>query len=232
MRTTFQIQFTGALDTSVEAALYEIDGFDATAATVADLHGKGRKVACYVSAGTYENWRPDAADFTEAVLGSPLADWPGERWVDVRDVQKANSVLGRILRARIQMCVAKGFDAIDFDNVDGYNNRNGLGLTAADQLFFNRWIANEAHLSRLSVALKNDLDQIPQLVSYFDWAVNEQCHQYNECDTLVPFIQAGKAVIQIEYAADPAAFCPPAKVRNFTAIKKRLALDAFRLTCP
>jgi len=49
--------------------------------------------------------------------------------------------------------------------------------------------------------MKNDLEQIPDLISYFDWELNEQCFQYNECDQLLPFIQAGKPVFNIEYQA-------------------------------
>ena len=96
---------------------------------------------------------------------------------------------------------------------------------------FNRWLAAEAHAQRLSVALKNDLDQIPQLVGAFDWAVNEQCNQYSECDRLLPFVTAGKAVMEIEYSGSTATFCPAANARNFNAIKKKLSLDAYRVAC-
>ena len=44
-----------------------------------------------------------------------------------------------------------------------------------------------------------DLLQIPALVSSFDLAINEQCHAYQECQLLTPFVQAGKPVLNIEY---------------------------------
>ena len=231
MRTAWQIQFSGVLDTTVDATLFEVDGFDTTAAAVTALHAAGKRVACYISAGTYENWRPDAGSYSPQILGNNLADWLGERWVDVRDVVRPQSVLAAILRARIAMCAAKGFDAIDFDNVDGYTNNPGFPFTAADQLVFNRWLASEAHAQRLSAALKNDIAQVAQLVGSFDWAVNEQCHQYNECDAMLPFVNAGKAVMQIEYSAAVTSFCPPANARNFNAIKKNLSLNAYRVAC-
>ena len=231
VKTSWQIQFSGTLDTTVDATLFDVDGFDTMAATVAALHTNGRKVACYLSAGTYEDWRPDAASYPSSILGNALADWPGERWVDVRDVTRPQSALAAILRARIAMCATKGFDALDFDNVDGYANSPGFPFTAADQLTFNRWLAAEGHAQRMSVALKNDLDQIPQLVSSFDWAVNEQCQQYGECDLLLPFVSAGKAVMQIEYSGASTAFCPSANARDFNAIKKRTSLDAYRVAC-
>ena len=215
MQTSWQIQFSGTLDTTVAATLFDVDGFDTSALTVAALHANGKRAACYVSAGTYENWRSDAATYPANILGNALADWPGERWVDVRDVTRPQSPLAAILRSRIAMCVAKGFDAVDFDNVDGYTNNPGFPFTANDQLVFNRWLAAEAHAQRLSVSLKNDLDQIPQLVGAFDWAVNEQCNQYSECDRLLPFVTAGKAVMEIEYSGSTATFCPAANARNF-----------------
>lgn len=36
------------------------------------------------SAGSYENWRPDAADFPAADVGAPLAGWAGEKWLNIR----------------------------------------------------------------------------------------------------------------------------------------------------
>ena len=54
-----------------------------------------------------------------------------------------------------------------------------------------------------------------QLVDDFDRALNEQCFQYNECDLLTPFIQAGKAVFGVEYSGDPADFCPPGQWKKF-----------------
>lgn len=231
LRTSFQLQFTGTLDTTVDADLYDLDGFDTSAVTVGQLHAAGRRVVCYMNAGAYEDWRPDASQYTAAVLGQPLDDWPGERWVDVRDVNRAGSALARILRARIELCKMKGFDTIEFDNVDGYTHRTGFPLTANDQLTFNIWLANEAHLRGMSAALKNDLDQVPELVAHFDWALDEQCHQYDECDKLLPFIRAGKAVMQVEYQGDNAQICAAANARNFNALKKRLSLDAFRVAC-
>jgi hypothetical protein len=73
--------------------MYDIDGFNATAADVTALHTAGKKVVCYLSAGSYENWRSDAGQFPSAILGRNLDGWPGERWLDVRDVQLPGSVL-------------------------------------------------------------------------------------------------------------------------------------------
>ena len=94
--------------------------------------------------------------------------------------------------ARMDMAKQKGCDGVEPDNVDAYTSDNGGGgfkLTYDDQIKYNTWLAQEAHARDLSVGLKNDLDQIEDLVTYFDWALNEQCWEYNECDALSPFIE-------------------------------------------
>lgn len=224
---SWQIQFSGTLDMTVEAQVWDVDGEATTKAQVAALHKTGAKVVCYVSAGSYEDWRPDAKRFPASVLGKNLDGWPGERWLDVRQW----SILQPIMQKRFQACEAKGFDAVDPDNMDGYANANGLGLTPADQLTYNRRVAQLAHSLHLAVGLKNDLDQIPALVGSFDFAVNEQCARYRECAAVRPFVTAGKPVFEIEYDVPTTTFCAPSKELGFSAIRKRMALDAWRQTC-
>jgi hypothetical protein len=224
---TLQIQFSGLpVNQSVAADVFDVDAFDTTAATVASLHAKGRRVVCYIDAGTWENWRPDASQYPAVVKGKSNG-WPGEKWLDIRRLD----ILGPILRARMDMCVAKGFDGVEFDNVDGYANKTGFKLKGSDQLAFNRWLAAEARARGLGVGLKNDLDQIPQLVSSFDFAIDEQCFQYSECDRLAPFTDAGKAVFEIEYKLATTRFCTQSLALGLTSLRKHLSLDAWRQAC-
>ncbi|HEY2387919.1 MAG TPA: endo alpha-1,4 polygalactosaminidase [Candidatus Binatia bacterium] len=225
--TTWQIQFTGDLDTTLNATLYDIDMFDTAAATVDALHAAGKKVACYIDAGSWESFRPDAASYPESVKGNALSGFADERWLDVRQL----GVLQPIIGARLDLCQSKGFDAVDFDNVDGYTNDTGFPLTAGDQLAFDAWLANAAHDRGLAVALKNDLDQIPDLLPYFDFAINEQCQRFAECTLLIPFVQAGKAVLEIEYHGSTKKVCAAANALGFDALKKRRKLDAKRDAC-
>jgi hypothetical protein len=227
LNTSWQIQYSGAIDTSLNVQVYNLDGFDTPTATVAALHARGIKVMCYISAGSYENWRPDAASFPASVLGNPLDGWPGERWLDIRQI----GILKPIMEARMNMCKTKGFDGIDPDNVEGYANNSGFPLTYSQQLTYNIFLANAAHSRGLGIGLKNDLGQVNDLLGYFDWQVNEQCFEYNECSLLLPFIRAGKPVFNIEYNLTTAQFCPQANAYNFNSLRKRLALDAYRQAC-
>jgi hypothetical protein len=222
--TTWQWQLSGKLDLSVDAQLYDVDLFDAPAAAVRRLHARGTHVACYFSAGSYEPGRPDARRFPRSLRGRRLEGWPGERWLDIR-----RKALRPIMRARLDLCARKGFDAVEADNVDGYANRSGFRLRARDQLRYNRWLASAAHARGLSIGLKNDLGQIPELVERFDWALNEQCFEYGECSRLRPFVRSGKAVFVAEYRAGD--FCARARRLGFMAMLKRVSLDAWRAPC-
>jgi len=193
--TTWQIQLQGEVNTNyAEAEMYDIDLYDSSEALIDQLQAHGKNVICYFSAGSYENWRVDADQFNESDLGNTLDGWQGERWLDIR----SNNVR-EIMKRRLDLAEQKGCGGVDPDNMDGYLNKSGLPISAQDQLNYNRFIAKEAHNRGLSVGLKNDLDQIEALVDHFDFAVNEQCFQYNECKLLAPFINQGKAVFNLEY---------------------------------
>jgi hypothetical protein len=224
---TWQWQLTEPVDTTVDAQVYDVDGVDNGADVVAALHAAGRKVICYVNAGAYESFRADAGRFPTSVLGSSNG-WPGERWLDIRQWR----VLRPIMAARFAECASKGFDAVEADNVDGYENDSGFPLTAADQLTYNRMLAALAHADHLAIGLKNDLDQVPDLLPDFDFAIDEQCVEYDECDQLAPFTAAGKAVFHVEYSLPLAEFCPQTAPLRFSSMKKNTALDAPRWPCP
>ncbi len=229
--TSWQWQLSGALDLNVSAQVYDVDLFDTPASSVAELRQRGVKTICYISVGSWEEWRPDAADFPSAIIGSDYAGWPGERWLDIRRID----LLGPILERRFDLCRAKGFDAIEPDNIDGYANATGFPLTAADQLAFNRWLASQAHQRGLSIGLKNDADQLAELLPDFDFAITEDCFDQGWCDQMQPLIAANKAVFAAEYTdtgSTTAAFCPQAAALHISAILKHRDLDAYRETCP
>ena len=130
------------------------------------------------------------------------------------------------------MCRRKGFDGVEADNVDGYTQDSGFPLTADDQLRFNRWSPTLAHERSMTIGLKNDLDQVAALVGDFDFAVNESCVEYRECEALTPFTAQGKPVLHVEYDLDTNAFCPVTERLGFRSIRKPLDLNAPVEPCP
>lgn len=231
VNSTWQWQLQGTLNTSYDVDIYDIDLFDTDSSLITQLQNEGRKVICYFSAGSYEAWRPDAGEFATSDLGNTLDGFEDERWLDIRSEN-----VRTIMKTRLELANQKGCDGVEPDNVDGYQNNPGFPLNAADQLSFNRFLAAEAHTLGLAIGLKNDLDQIPELVELFDFSVNEQCHEYNECEALKPFIDADKPVFNAEYKAayrtNPAAICPASKALGLQTLILPLDLDdSFRISC-
>jgi hypothetical protein len=197
-------------DNSRNVGAYDIDGFGNDAAEVAALHAQGKRVVCYMDAGTYEPGRPDSSQFPAALLGSDVVGWPGEKWLDIRPGGPNYATLQSIMSARFAQCQMKGFDAVEPDNIDSYANSAGFNATAADQLTYDEWIATTVHGLGLAVFQKNDLDQVPQLIGDFDGILDEECNKYTECTSLAPYSAAHKPVWDAEYTDDgetTAMFC-------------------------
>ena len=233
--TSWQWHLTDmSIDQSFDVDMYDIEMFDSSASTVAALHAQGRRVICYISVGSWEDWRPDVDEFPSAVLGNDYEGWPGEKWLDIREIDK----LAPIMRSRLDQCQAKGFDGVEPDNIDGYTNNTGFPLTYQDQLTYNTWLADEAHARGLSIGLKNDGEQAEDLVSIFDWAMTEDCFAEDWCAEMEPFSDAGKAVFAAEYTDQLSTnqfindVCPQAETIGFNAILKNRNLDAWRRGCP
>jgi|GEM_PF-4422961 len=228
---TFQWQLSGVFDNTVNADVYDLDLFDTPKETIGALHAKGKKVICYISAGSWENWRPDKDAFPSIIIGKDYGSWPGEKWLDIRRIDG----LGPILQKRFDLAKEKGCDAIEPDNIDGFRANTGFPLTYADQLRFNQWLADQAHQRDMSIGLKNDSEQVRDLLPYFDWALTEGCHVQGWCEQMAPLVSAGKAVFQIEYTDSHttlAAICPAAKKLGFSASLKHRNLDAWIQRCP
>lgn len=233
--TSWQWQLRGELNTSYDVQLYDVDLFDINTSVIQSLQSEDKKVICYFSAGSYESWRADEATFPIEALGQELDGWEGEKWLDIRDEN-----LKPVMQARLDLAVQKGCDGVEPDNMDGYINETGFSLSASEQLEYNKFIATEARKRDLSVGLKNDLDQIEALEPYYDFAVNEQCHEFNECDKLLPFIEANKPVFNAEYAqkyvensfGERDELCRSSIELGFKTLVLSLLLDdSFRYSC-
>lgn len=216
----WQWQLQGKFKLTAGASVYDIDGFESTVGDVRAIHRHRRKAICYLDVGSWENFRPDAGEFPKSVLGNVYEGFPNERWLNVAEFQK----FAPIMEQRIEMCARKRFDAVEPDNIAGWENNTGFHITAAEQLRYNRWIAHQVHKRGMAVALKNDPKQAKQLVGDFDFAIVEECFQYHECGYYKPFIAAGKAVFEAEYHLAPSEFCPQAEALDFSAIRKNVEL--------
>jgi hypothetical protein len=228
--TSWQWQLSSRPETLLDVDAYDLDGFDTSQATVDRIHANGGKTICYISVGSWENWRPDRGRFPKRVLGRDYYGWPGEKWLDIRQLD----VLAPIMEARMDVCKEKGFDAVEPDNMDGYQNRTGFNITYAQQLRYNTFLAEAAHERGLAIAMKNDPDQVEDLVDLYDFAITEDCFEWNWCGEMSPFVDQNKAVLAAEYTdtgARLSRFCPKAEALGFDAILKKRNLGAWRRSC-
>jgi Glycoside-hydrolase family GH114 len=218
------------IDTSIETDVYDVDLY-VDQSIIDELHAKGRKVICYISVGSWEDWRPDKDKFPPEVLGKDYDGWPGEKWLDVRQMDK----LAPIMLGRLDLCKSKGFDAVEPDNMEIHGNDTGFPLTYQDQLQYALWLADEAHKRGLAIGDKNAPDQVKDLVEHFDFAITEDAFYYNWPEDMLPFIASGKPVFAAEYTdlgGDFEAYCRKSKELKFSTILKNRGLDAWIRACP
>jgi endo-alpha-1,4-polygalactosaminidase (GH114 family) len=206
-------------------------------AAVRALHDRGGYAVCYVDAGSVETFRPDYRRFRRwhrrhgrSLLGKPFsARFSDEYWANIGG-RRQRAFLLAMMKRRTAKCARAGFDAIEFDVVNAWSEGKavtGWRISAGDQLAYNRALARIAHRRDLAVGLKNDGEQIEELIDHFDFAINEECFTYRECDSLLAFVEAGKPVYTVEYELAPARFCATAKRLGFNSIKKARDFSLF-----
>jgi len=231
---SWHIQLSGDVAATHAADVYDVDMTDTPTAIFAAIHARGAKLVCYFSAGSAEDWRDDVGDFPARAIGKELDGWPGERWLDTRD-----DSVRQVLARRLDRAVQLGCDAVDPDNINGFENDTGFALTRADAASLVTWLAQEGHARGLGVGLKNGGALAADVATIMDFEVNEECLTYDECAALAPFVSAGRAVLHIEYVATEAAgparlatVCAAPSRAGFFSVVKRLELDAWGLSCP
>eukprot|EP00122_Pirum_gemmata_P019741 Pgem_evm1s18471 len=197
-------------DSTSGMKMIDVDMFDTTNETIAKLKANNHIVVCYISAGTVEDWRSDVKanpDAWEAIEAKSVDGWEGETWIDIT---KLDDIIP-LMTKRWEMAKAKGCDAIEADNVDCYQNKCVSGYTEDElkpyQLAYNKWQSELSHNMSMSIGLKNTLDLVNDLVDYYDFAINEECIYYTECEKLEPFVKADKAIFNAEYSGSETSIC-------------------------
>ncbi|MEM7256268.1 MAG: endo alpha-1,4 polygalactosaminidase [Pseudomonadota bacterium] len=201
------------------------------------------KIICYFSAGTVESFRDDASQFLTSSIGEQYESLVDERWIDYRNFE----AFADIMRNRMDVCKAKGFDAIETDNVDAHNyetvDANGnvvnigtnFRISLDDSIRYIRWLGVEAHSRGLSIGLKNAEEMAVDVVSDVDWMLTEDCYVDNWCQEASVFIDNNKPVFMTEYEdllPDFTPACALAKSLGFFAIWRDPSLaDGTYLAC-
>eukprot|EP00903_Cladosiphon_okamuranus_P020129 g18483.t1 len=217
-----------------DVELYDID-YSYSSAVIADLQRKGKKVMCYVSAGTSEDFRDDINLFPEAVKGGIVSfgegdTFPDEKWLDLRRLD----LVAPIMLERLDIMQAKGCDAVEWDNAD--LPVHDLGLNAGEvslsvQIAYNAWIAAQTHARGMGVAMKNNNEAAAFHVDDYDMVVNEECWINGNCNNYWPWIKADKPILNTEYFTARCMYCTQANLMDLSTIKKVPDLTSCRADC-
>ncbi|MCS7247596.1 MAG: endo alpha-1,4 polygalactosaminidase [Anaerolineales bacterium] len=215
-----------------EAQVYDLDLYVAQELLDA-LKQRGVRLICYISVGSWEAWRPDAAQFPPEVLGKDYEGWQGEKWLDIRRIDK----LAPIVQARLDLCAAKGFDAVEPDNMEVSSNDSGFPLRVEDERRYALWLAEQAHQRHLAIGMKNAAYLVNDLLPHFEFMITEDCFARGWCEQARPFIESNKAVFAAEYtdqwttAQFQSQVCPQAIAWSFSAILKERLLNSWKMDC-
>lgn len=135
--------------------------------------------------------------------GAPLADpgWPDEFLLDISSAQLRAANLD-LMRPVLRACAEKGFDAVEFDNLDSYS-RSGGRLDLEDAVAFATLLVAEARGLGLPAGQKNtaELGRRGRDEAGFAFAVTEECHRWDECAAFTG-VYGTDQVLGIEYSDD------------------------------
>lgn len=191
----WQLQLQGDIVLIPGVNVYAVD-YTASQASINAAKATGAKIMCYISAGSAEDWRDDFKQFPKGTIGKAYDGWPGEWWLDTRNI----SALAPIMLARIDACAAKGFDVLDPDNINGFENDTGFNISRQQSIQYIRWLAQQAHKRGMAFSLKNAEALIADVLPSVDMMQSESCFYYDNCAAASVMSAANKPVFAVEYA--------------------------------
>ena len=171
-----------------------------------DRPAAGKYSICYVNGfqtqpGSLAAWKRSAPSaLLRDAAGKVVADpgWPDEVLLDTRTAAR-RAAITTVLTTSVARCADRGFDAVEFDNLDSWT-RSGGRLTRAGNLALAAALVRVGHEHGLAVGQKNtpQLGKSGRQTTGFDFVVAEECVQYQECSAYTAAY--GKRVIDVEYA--------------------------------
>jgi hypothetical protein len=148
------------------------------------------------------NWPPHLV-LTE--LGDD-PNWGGEYLIDISTADKREEAAAYVLEHMTSECADKGFNAVEFDNLDSWTRFDGTPV--ADEVPFEKreavlyaeLLVDDAHDLGLAAAQKNTTDLTrgeARTQIGFDFAIAEECGRWKECGYYSSLY--GNLVFVIEY---------------------------------
>jgi len=170
-----------------------------------DSAAEGLYSICYVNAFQTQPQEADLwlSERAELLLrdtnGDPVVDpgWPDEMILDISTTGNRVAIAD-VFGDTIAGCASDGFDAVEFDNLDAWTRTDGA-LSEQNSIEMATALVDLAHAEGLAAGQKNsaELGERGRDEIGFDFAVTEECAQFDECDVFRNVYK--DAVIDIEY---------------------------------
>lgn len=177
-------------------------GVDVVSRDREDSPAAGLYNICYVNAfqvqpDELDEWAPDL--LLRDADGDVIID---EEWdeaiLDIGTSGKRDRVAAKV-NGWIDGCASSGFQAVEPDNYDSYERSRGQFGTSAAMAFITL-LSDHAHAKGLAIGQKNTADLAEfRADTGLDFAVVEECGEYDECDSFTEHF--GNNVIVIEYTS-------------------------------
>lgn len=208
---SFSLEAWGPQETGGNGDAVFVDGNLASSSYISELKSKGKRVVCYISAGTVEDWRDDKSSFDDDTAKHYKGFGGTETWLDITQWESFKGPM----EARINEAASKGCQFIEYDNVDCDANMCVSGASY-DQLFkdqtdYLNWLISTTHGKGMGVGLKNAQSHIESMSSKIDFAINEECQKYDECYYYKQLSSQNKAAFGVEYDNNGGKVCSVAK---------------------
>lgn len=184
------------------------DGIGGVVRDVTDVPEGGLWSACYVNGfqtqpADRQWWLDEHPDLVlRDDAGEPVVDegWPDELLLDTSTDANV-AALAEVVGAQVAVCAERGFDAVEYDNLDSWTRSDGRLDEDGAVALATRLVA-VAHEAGLAAGQKNtpDLGTRGRDEAGFDFAVAEECAQYDECAAYTDVY--GDAVLDVEYEVD------------------------------
>lgn len=219
--------------------IYDIDGIINPRSTITALHAIGKHVVCYIEVGaagnyysagdeglatTYYQQLQRAGDFGRKVPGYP------EYYLNINSATTVSIIESMIS----EQCASKGFDAVETDIDEEYNDDSGFTITKADQEAYMTTLADYMHGLGLAWFIKNPDDTgdsyATDMEPLADAVLTEQCNQYDTCNLLSAYV-GHKAVFDAEYRLKPSKFCGKDLTLGFNGAQFNTGLTGIRRPC-
>ncbi len=221
---TWQWELSTTVEEPLPVKVYDID-WESEPAVIERLHAADIKVICYVSVGSWEEWRTDGDQLPAEVIGLPYEGWEGEYYLDIRSAE----VRG-LMERRFDVCRAKGCDAIEPDNMDVFELGwdSGFALTERDGVDYAFFLAESAHARGMGIGQKNAAGITEQIIAEYQWVLTEDCFaDGNWCGEVMAYAEEDKPVFLCEYQSEGfEEACRRYLPEGASPILKNLELDA------